>query len=156
MNTTKLLTTTAAAALCLFAYSANAFVAAPPPAPFNANYGAALECSIVRHTPDRDRDTAYKVNIILDVDNGIFRALNVGYTLVSGRFVDRSSQYQNGRTWQTPHYLEWNWAGSRGHTTINGRLYHNDRDGWMYTESIFENNRLTYQMLADCHAMEGA
>ena len=35
MNTTKLLTIRAAAALCLFAYSANAFVAAPPPKPFN-------------------------------------------------------------------------------------------------------------------------
>ena len=85
----------------------------------------------------------------------MFRSLDVYYTLVNGREVSRSDQYQNGRTWQTPRYLEWNWAGSRGGTTINGRLYHNDRDGWMYAESIYSNNRLVYQMLADCHAAGG-
>jgi hypothetical protein len=154
MNTTKLLTTTAAA-LCLFAYSANAFVAAPPPKPFNASEGAVLECAIVRHTPDRDRDPAYKVGVNLHVAYGKFNQLDVNYTLVSGRTVDRSEQYQNGRTWQTPGYLEWNWAGSRGNVTVNGRLYHNDRDGWMYTETIYSSNRMVYQMLADCHEMEG-
>ena len=155
MATTKLLTTTAAAALCLFAYSANAFVAAPPPAPFNPSNGANLECAIVRHTPDRDRDPAYKVSVNLHMAYGKFNQLDVGYTLVSGRSVDRSDQYQNGRTWQTPGFLEWNWAGSRGNVTVNGRLYHNDRDGWMYSENIFANGRLTYQMLADCHEAEG-
>ena len=156
MKTTKLLITPAAAALCLFAYSANAFVAAPPPKPFNPSEGAVLECAIVRHTPDRDRDPPYKVSINLHVAYGTFNALDVGYTLVSGRTVDRSTQYQNGRTWTAmPRTLDWYWAGSRGGVTINGHLYHNDRDGWMYTETIYSSNRMVYQMLADCHEMEG-
>ena len=54
-----------------------------------------------------------------------------------------------------PRTLDWYWAGSRGDVTINGHLYHNDRDGWMYTETIYSSNRMVYQMLADCHEMEG-
>jgi hypothetical protein len=146
---------TTAAAIGLFATSAHAFVAAPPPKPFSASEGAVLECAIVRHTPDRERDPAYKVGVNLQVAYGKFNQLDVNYTLVSGRTVDRSEQYQNGRTWQTPGYLEWNWAGSRGNVTVNGRLYHNDRDGWMYAETIYSSNRMVYQMLADCHEAGG-
>jgi len=37
-----------------------------------------------------------------------------------------------------------------------GHLYHNERDGWMYTEELFEHGRLTMQSTADCHeAKEG-
>jgi hypothetical protein len=152
---TRLLTTTGAAVLCLFAYSAQAFQAAPPPSPFNANESKSLECAIVRHTPERDRDPAYKITIFLQIEDGTFKSLDVGYTLVSGRYVDRSRQYENGRTWTAmPRALHWYWAGSRGQTSIQGHLYHNQRDGWMYYEQIVAPGN-NYQMLADCHEVEG-
>ena len=33
--------------------------------------------------------------------------------------------------------------------------FDNDRDGWMYRETIIENGRPRYTMLADCHMQEG-
>jgi hypothetical protein len=36
-----------------------------------------------------------------------------------------------------------------------GELYHNERDGWMYSEQQFKNGTQTYGMLADCHLMQG-
>jgi hypothetical protein len=142
---------TTAAAICLIATSAHAFQAAPPPVPFSVQESKHLECAIVRHTPDYDRDPAYKVNIDLGIDNGIFRSLDVTYTLVSGRIADRTEQYQNGRTWTSmPRTYDWYWAGTRGQVLMQGHLYHNDRDGWMYAEGL-AGPRSTYQMLADCH-----
>jgi hypothetical protein len=152
MTTTKLLTTTAAAAMCLTAVSAQAFQVAKP---FKVQGYTSLECAIVRHTPDRSANQAYKVNIGLNIGNGVFQGLDVGYTLVNGRNVDRSAQYQNGRTWQKPGFVEYYWAGTRGNVAVNGKLFHNDRDGWMYSESIITNGRLVYQMLADCHEAYG-
>jgi hypothetical protein len=32
--------------------------------------------------------------------------------------------------------------------------YHNERDGWMYSEQLFQNGRQTYSMLSDCHLMQ--
>ena len=152
---TRLLTTTAAAGLCLFAYSAQAFQAAPPPKPFSANESKSLECAIVQHTPERDRDPAYKINIFLEIENGVFKSLDVNYTLVSGRYIQRSQQYQNGKTWTAmPRALDWYWAGSLGQAFTQGHLYHNDRDGWMYAEQITGPGS-RYQMLADCHEVEG-
>ena len=41
-----------------------------------------------------------------------------------------------------PRTLDWYWAGSRaGRYHATGHLYHNDRDGWMYTETIYSSNR---------------
>ena len=146
MRTTKFLT--AAAAMCLFAYNAQAFQVAPP---FSVQESKHLECAIVQHTPDRGRDPAYKVTVDLQVNNGVFQALDVGYTLVSGRFVDRSTQYRNGKTWTAmPRALDWYWAGNYGQAYTQGHLYHNDRDGWMYYETISGPGSF-YQMLADCH-----
>ena len=34
-----------------------------------------------------------------------------------------------------------------------GKLYHNERDGWMYSERLLENGRQTYGMLSDCHLL---
>jgi hypothetical protein len=139
----------------LFAYSAQAFQAAPPPKPFSADDSKFLECAIVRQTPDRDRDPPYKINIGLQIENGVFQSLDVTYTLVSGRTADRSQQYQNGRTWTAmPRTYDWYWVGSRGQTSTQGHLYHNDRDGWMYAEQI-TGPGTSYQMLADCHEADG-
>jgi hypothetical protein len=135
----------------------DAFPQGRPPAPplFDPSNGASLECAIVRHTPDRDRDPPYKITINLGVDRGVFQSLNVYYTLVSGRSVDRSEQYKNGITWTAmPKTYDWYWGGTRGNVRTVGHLYHNERDGWMYQETIVEPGR-TYQMRADCHEVEG-
>jgi hypothetical protein len=145
-----------AAAIGLFATSANAFQAAPQLAQPNLRYGKYLECAIVRHTPDRDSNPAYKVSIAFGIDEGVFQSLDVYYTLVNGREVNRSEQYVNGRTWtDMPRLKNWYWAGTRGSVAMVGNLYHNERDGWMYREQIVQNGRLTYQMLADCHEQQG-
>jgi hypothetical protein len=47
------------------------------------------------------------------------------------------------------------WKGQRGNVTMVGELYHNERDGWMYSEQLFQNGRQTYSMLSDCHLMQG-
>jgi len=128
--------------------------AARPLPPFSAQDGRYLECAIVRHTVDRDRDPPYKINIGLRIDNGNFQGLDVTYTLTSGRVVDRSTQYQNGTTWTSmPRTFDWFWVGTRGNIHNQGHLYHNERDGWMYTQSITEPYHGVYQMLADCHEM---
>ena len=74
-----------------------------------------------------------------------------------GRAVNRSEQYSNGTTWTLmPKTKDWYWRGTRGTSTMVGHLYHNERDGWMYTEELFEHGRLTMQSTADCHeAKEG-
>ncbi len=138
----------------LFVYGkATAFEATRPPPPFSVEDSTYLECAIVRHTPDRDRDPPYKINIGLRINNGRFEGLDVSYTLTSGRVVDRSVQYQNGRTWTSmPRTLDWYWAGTRGNVSNLGHLYHNERDGWMYTETITAP-RSVYRMIADCHEM---
>ena len=138
----------------LFLYGkATAFEAAPPVPPFSAQDSKYLECAIVRHTADRDRDPPYKINIGLRINNGNFQGLDVTYTLISGRVVDRSAQYQNGSTWTSmPRTFDWFWAGTRGNIRNQGHLYHNERDGWMYTETITDPGGV-YQMLADCHEM---
>jgi hypothetical protein len=51
--------------------------------------------------------------------------------------------------------VEWNWKGQRGNVTMVGELYHNERDGWMYSERLFQNGYQTYGMLSDCHLMQG-
>jgi hypothetical protein len=147
MAKTKLMT-----ALLMVGLSAPAYAFNVKP-PFDAREGAYLECSIVQHSPDRDRDPAYKINIELSVSNGNFQALNVTYTLVSGRIVDRTEQYPDGTTWTAmPRTLDWYWAGTHKDYNTQGHLYHNDSDGWMYTETISSRYH-TYHMLADCHAM---
>jgi hypothetical protein len=61
-----------------------------------------------------------------------------------------------GRTiWQTQGRKEWYWKGRRGNVTMVGELYHNERDGWMYSERLFQNGYQTYGMLSDCHLMQG-
>jgi hypothetical protein len=151
----KRLLLTTAAAIGLFATGAQAFQVQQAP-PVNYRNGVALECAIVRHTPGRDSNPAYKVNVYLGMDNGVFQSLDVGYTLVNGRQVSRTDQYQNGRTWATPRFMEWWWSGTRpGGVSMTGRLYHNDRDGWMYFEQLSERGRVTFQMLADCHEQQG-
>jgi hypothetical protein len=135
--------------------TAIAFEAAPPVLPFSVQDGAYLECAIVKHTADHDRDPPFKINIGLRVNNGTFEGLDVTYTLVSGRVVDRSQQYLNGKTWTAmPRTYDWWWGGTRGNVTNVGHLYHNDRDGWMYNENITDPRGL-YQMLADCHELAG-
>jgi hypothetical protein len=42
--------------------------------------------------------------------------------------------------------MEWYWKGQRANVTMVGELYHNERDGWMYSEQLFQNGRQTYAM----------
>jgi hypothetical protein len=142
---TALLTTVAAA--CLAATGAQAFQAAQP---LRVNPSTDLECAIVAHTPDRDRNPPYKVSIYLEHNNGVLQTLDVFYTLVNGREVSRTDQYPNGRTWKVEGKADWYWAASRPGLNISGHLYHNQRDGWMYAEQI-STPRGGYRMLADCH-----
>ena len=133
--------------------SANAFDVAPKFTP--GENGDSLECSIVSHRPDRDSDPAYKISIQLRAENGRFQGLDVSYTLRSGRVVDRTQQYPNGTTWtKMPRTTDWYWSGTIDRSINTGHLYHNDSDGWMYTETI-QSPRGTYHMLADCHSVAG-
>jgi hypothetical protein len=51
-----------------------------------------------------------------------------------------------------PRTFDWFWASTRGNVRNQGHLYHNESDGWMYTETITDPGGV-YQMLADCHEM---
>jgi hypothetical protein len=52
--------------------------------------------------------------------------------------------------------MEWFWKGYRRTGTMIGQLTWNTRDGWMYSETIFDNNnRPDYRMLADCYNRSG-
>ncbi len=73
---------TTAAAIGLFASSAHAFQAAPSFPQPDLRHGHYLECAIVAHTRDNDRNPAYKVNVALEIDEGQFHVL--GYFLHSG------------------------------------------------------------------------
>ena len=109
-----------AAAIGLFATSAQAFQAAPQPFQPNLRDSKTLECAIVAHTPDRDRNPPYKVTVTLGMDDGVFQSLDVCYTLVNGREVSRTDQYQDGRTWtETPRLKSWYWSGT--HRGVAGR-----------------------------------
>ena len=145
-----------AAAIGLFATSAQAFQAAPQPFQPNLRESKNLECAIVAHTPDRDRNPAYKVTVTLGIEDGVFQSLDVYYTLVNGREVSRTEQYRDGRTWtEMPRLKSWYWSGTyRGVARTTGHLIHNERDGWMYSEEII-NGRSRYRMLADCHEAQG-
>ena len=149
-----------AGAAVLVALPAFAFNAAPPKPAFDATAGAYLECAIVRLMPASaaGRDPVYKVNINLTYDqNRMFQSLDVSHTLVSGRSVDRSQQYTDGTTWTSmPKTYDWFWQGKRGTSRMLGHLYHNERDGWMYVEDLFESGRYTMQSVADCHEARGA
>ena len=154
----KLFLTTCA--VLAMASTAHAFSAAPPKPAFVPTDGAALECAVVKLLPASaaGRDPVYKINVGLTYnDDGVFKGLDVFHTLVSGRSVNRSDQYTNGTTWTLPPKTkDWYWRGTRGTSTMVGHLYHNERDGWMYTEELFEHGRLTMQSTADCHeAKEG-
>ena len=126
------------------------FRASPPPAAFD---GGNFECSIVRERPPaRDRDPVYKININVTInDSGKLASIGVVHTARSGKTYDRSQQYSGGTIWKTPDRMEWYWQGFRGPIKMVGEIYNSDRDGWMYQETIFNNGRIEYQMLADCH-----
>jgi hypothetical protein len=137
------------------ATTAQAFEATRPTPPFSVQDSVFLECAIVKHSADRDRNPPYKSTISLRIEDGKFLGLDVYYTLQSGRVVDRSSQYQDGTTWTLmPRTYDWFWYGTRekdGTQYSNqGHLYHNDRDGWMYTETITGRHE-SYHLTADCH-----
>jgi hypothetical protein len=148
-----------ASAAVLVALPAFAFNIAPPKPAFDATGGAHLECAIVRLMPasSAGRDPVYKVNVNLTYDQSRrFQGLDVYHTLVSGRSVDRSQQYTDGTTWASlPKTYDWFWQGKRGTSRMLGHLYHNERDGWMYVEDLFEGGRHTMQSVADCHEVDG-
>jgi hypothetical protein len=148
-----------AGAAALVALPAFAFNAAPPKPAFDPTGSAYLECAIVKLMPAgaAGRDPVYKVNINLNYDqNHAFQSLDVYHTLVSGRSVDRSQQYTDGATWTSlPKTNDWFWQGKRGTSRMLGHLYHNERDGWMYVEDLFESGRHTMQAVADCHEGSG-
>jgi hypothetical protein len=103
------------------------------------------------------RDPVYKVNINLTYDQSrTFQSIDVYHTLVSGRSVDRSQQYTDGATWTSmPKTYDWFWRGERGTSLMLGHLYHNERDGWMYVEDLFESGRHSTQSVAGCHEASG-
>jgi hypothetical protein len=144
------------ALVCLFAPITPvhaAFRASPPPPPFN---GGRFECSIVReHPPARDPDPVYKINIDVSINSGRLDSIGVVHTVRSGKTYDRSGQYSDATIWKTPDRMEWYWQGYRGPIKMVGELYYNDRDGWMYSETISKNGRTEYQMLSDCHRLSG-
>ena len=146
----KLLLTTCA--VLAMAGTAHAFSAAPP---FNPTDGAVLECATVKLIPASaaGNDPVYKTNINLTYnDAGTFAGLDVFHTLVSGRMMNRTDQYNSGTTWTLmPKTNDWYWKGNRGTSIMVGHLYHNQRDGWMYVEDLFEHGRHTMQAVADCH-----
>jgi hypothetical protein len=132
-----------------------AFHAAPPPPQLTGF--TALECSIVREQPKSrdDKNPVYKINVGLTKDDsGKFDSFDVIHTLRSGKLVDRSEQYSGANIWQTKGRPEWFWKGYRGENQMVGMVYHNDRDGWMYRETISAGGRVAYEMLADCHQVE--
>jgi len=129
------------------------FTRAPPPPPFT---DGSFECSIVGHTPERDPDPVYNISVNVGSDSaGKFNSMGIVHTVRSGRTYDRSEQYRQGDIWQTQGKMEWYWKGQRGDVTMVGELYHNDSDGWMYSEHLFQNGSQTYGMLSDCHLMQG-
>jgi hypothetical protein len=129
------------------------FRAPPPPPPFD---GGSFECSIVREQPPaRDTDPVYKVNINVTINSGRLQGIGVVHTVRSGRTYDRSQQYSNATIWKTPDRMEWYWQGYRGPMKMVGEIYYNDRDGWMYSETISKNGRIEYRMLSDCHQQLG-
>ena len=132
-----------------------AFHAAPPP---QLAGSTALECSIVRQQPKPSNgNPVYKINVNLTADDsGKLESFDVVHTLRSGKQVDRSEQYYDASIWQTEGRREWSWKGRRGeHQTMVGVVYHNERDGWMYRETVSERGRVAYEMLADCHQANG-
>lgn len=130
------------------------FRASPPPKPFD---GGSFECSIVREQPPaKDNDPVYKINVDVVInDSGKLESMNVIHTVRSGKTYDRSQQYAGSTIWKNPDRMEWYWKGYRGPVQMVGEIYHNDRDGWMYMETISKGGRVEYQMLADCHQMLG-
>lgn len=129
------------------------FKRAPPPPPFTDGY---FECAILGHTAERDPpDPVYKINVNVGSDSaGKFNSMGIVHTVRSGRTYDRSEQYRQDDIWQTQGRMEWYWKGQRGNKNMVGELYHNERDGWMYSEQLFQNGRQTYSMLSDCHLMQ--
>jgi hypothetical protein len=141
----------------LLSTSTQAFEVAKP---FTVNDSKFLECSVVRTEPrDRDSDPVYKINVSIVFNNsGSFESINAVHTVRSGKTYDRTHQYVNGRAWAKPGYLDWFWEGWRGNNNqyhMVGHVYHNDRDGWMYTEELFINSQRDFSMVADCHEQEG-
>lgn len=142
--------------LGLSASTAHAFTAMP--FPNVSNQVIALECSIVGELPlRRDPDPVYKIGVDIRTDaNGNLETYNIVHTVRSGQEYDRSTQYSNGGIWKTPNTLEWYWKGYRGRATMIGLLTWNTKDGWMYSETIFDGyNRQDFRMLADCHDRKG-
>jgi hypothetical protein len=129
------------------------FTRTPPPLPFtDGNF----ECAIVGPTSGSDSDPVYKINVNVGSDNaGKFNSMGIVHTVRSGRTYDRSDQYRQDDIWQTQGKMEWNWRGQRGNKIMVGELYHNERDGWMYSERLFQNGYQTYGMLSDCHLIQG-
>ena len=146
----------ATCAVMALSSTAHAFTAAPK---FDPTEGKVLECAIVKLMPasTAGRDPVYKVNVSLTYnDSSEFKGLDVFHTLVSGKSVNRTTQYANGTTWTSmPKTHDWYWQGDRGTSRMVGHLYHNSRDGWMYTEDLFEHGRQTMHAVADCHESEG-
>jgi hypothetical protein len=88
-------------------------------------------------------------------DSGKLESIGVVHTVRSGRTYDRSQQYSDATIWKNPARIEWYWRGYRGPVQMLGEIYYNDRDGWMYRETISKNGRSQYQMLADSHQQFG-
>jgi hypothetical protein len=117
------------------------FTRTPPPLPFTDGY---FECAIVGHTSERDSDPVYKINVNVNSDSaGKFNSMGIVHTVRSGRTYDRSEQYRQDDIWQTQGRMEWYWKGHRGNVTMVGELYRNERDGWMYSERLFQNGHHT-------------
>ena len=132
-----------------------AFDVRSPPGIINLQYGHYLECAIVRGK-GQESDPPYKIEINLRINDGQFEGIDVTYTLVSGRRIDRSDQYKtNVRVWTSmPRTKDWYWSGERGRLHNVGHLYHNDKDGWMYSEAITSSGS-RHEMRADCHSCTG-
>ena len=140
------MTTTRLAIAFLLASSAFAhaeFTNTPrlPPPPQAQYSGGTYECAIVSQKPQpkRDDDPIYKINAIVGFQYSKFNSMSVVHTARSGRTYDRSTQYTiNPVIWQTPDKTAWNWSGWNGRDGAHmlGTLFHNDRDGWMYRETI--------------------
>lgn len=130
-----------------------AFTANPK---FDPSGGASLECAIVGVTPKSalGDDPAYKVNVYLGYDDKhVFDTLNVYYTLVSGRLIDRTKQYSNAKTWEADG-SDWYWKGTQGKSRMTGHLYHRDNhysNVWKYQEDLFVDGKHKMTSLAYCH-----
>ena len=130
-----------------------AFDTVPPKPAFDIDNGIFLECAIVKHSADHGRNPAYKIQVSIRADQGKFQGLDVFYTMQSGQVFNRTEQHPDGTTWTSmPKSFDWFWAGDRNPTKHSqvGHLYHNFRDGWVYTEDIPKHHG-GYHMTANCH-----